>query len=267
MRKIHFTIIFFILLTVSMFGQTPVLTPNIEETKEAQELAAKFYNRFAETQDITPLITEFFIKDFVIRLKFCRDTGKCGGFARDFWGKEENKFQKEKSDYLGAYTNSINYLFLYYRSVSHLVSNPQIAIENGDSEKAQELVNKQLTELLADASDTNTSEKNNEYEEFKTIVEYRKNQEKFEKLNAALKIIELKNRTEAQKKYPERNFTFSPKNFWIGIDESRKPFFNYPIGTRLVEVLPNDIKFLYFKMDLIKENGKLRIVAIYPPID
>jgi hypothetical protein len=51
----------------------------------------------------------------------------------------------------------------------------------------------------------------------------------------------------------------------IYAEKSIAGFFNYPNGTRMIEVW--DIENLPFKIDLIRERGKLKIIAVYPPID
>lgn len=138
MRKPIITICFIFLFLHCAFAQQTYPTPTAEETKEAQELAAKFYNRLTETQDIKPLIKEFFISDFNKRVNYCFKTGLCGGHNRDFWSGFGEGFAKTKYkiDFQRFYINWLNYFYLFMR-VFIYVSPESLDIPNNVSEDLQ----------------------------------------------------------------------------------------------------------------------------------
>lgn len=65
MKNLIVTILFSLFCAIPLIAQNdkePKSTP--PEIKEAKQLAARFYTRLAQTQDVPPLIKEFFIRDF-----------------------------------------------------------------------------------------------------------------------------------------------------------------------------------------------------------
>ncbi len=88
----------------------------------------------------------------------------------------------------------------------------------------------------------------------------------FEKLIAALRIVESDAEAALKKANPKGDLLFTPTDFRVSVEENRSRFFDYPVGTKMFEVWPDKME-VPFKMDLIKEDGKFRIVAVYPPID
>ncbi len=89
----------------------------------------------------------------------------------------------------------------------------------------------------------------------------------FEKLNQALRTVASSLRKERKRHTSETDLAMSPGSFRIDLEENSGRFFNYPAGTKMIEVWPDEIAALPFKMDLIRVGGKLKIVAIYPPMD
>ncbi len=273
MKKSILIVLFTVAYLNIASAQITYPTPTAEETKEAQELAARFYNRYNETQDIEPLIKEFFIENFSARLKFCRTTDKCGGFARDFWGKDEEliKLKAVIKDFRRSYSFSINYFYLFFRIVNHIN-----IIQPNNSDKLEQLAADKIKnelkgkpELLKYAYFLSADEEIETSKKTKTLAGFRKQMIKAEKLNAELRKFESKLRTEAETKVSVSTIELTDTDFSIGIIENSGLFFNYPAGTKMIDAWTKSDKdyFLPFKMDLIKENGKLKVVAIYPPID
>jgi hypothetical protein len=273
MKKSILIVLLFIACCNMVSAQRTYPTPTAEETKEAQELAANFFNRYAETQDIEPLIKEFFIRDFNTRLKFCRTTSECGGFARDFWGKDEElvTLKATSVDFQRSYCFAVNHFYLFFRIANHIN-----VIQPNNSDKLEQLTADKIknelkgrTELLKYGYLLSQDEDIFSFKKIKTLANFRKQIVEAEKLNAELRKLESKLRLKAQIKNAKAKLGFSASDFRIDIEENSGLFFNFPIGTRMIDVWTNSIKdaFLPFKMDLIKENGKLKVVAIYPPMD
>jgi hypothetical protein len=273
MKKSILIVLLFIACFNIASAQKPYPTPTAEETKEARELAVRFYNRYNETQDIEPLIKEFFIKDFLTRLKFCRKTGECGGFARDFWGKDDKlvKLKAVIKDFRRSYSFSINYLYLFFRIVNHINIIQPDNLDKLEQLAADKIKNelKDKPELLKYGYFLSEDEEIETSKKTKTLAGFRKQMIEAEKLNTELRKLELKLRSKAEKAAPKAKLRFFPNDFRIDIEENMGLFFNYPEGTRMIEVWrkSDENDFIPFKIDLIKANGKLKVVAIYPPID
>lgn len=242
---------------------TPV-TPR--ERAEASVLAVDFFTALEKSLDVDPLIDRFFISDFAKRNKFCRTVPECGGFARDFWGVDEKLADLDltEADFRKQYSNGINQLFLYYGSIKYLTP----SVEDHDALATAEAKVKDL--LAASLKDHPDSRKlitiwegdDKASSEPSTAERFRKELADRERLVSALRVIarDLKSKKRA---HP----SFSSKDFRIDVDDDGTPFFNYPKGTRFIEVWPEDFVRTPFKMDLVKEGSALKIVAIYPPMD
>ena len=249
-----------------------------EEEREAKNLAASFFNRFQETQDLTPLIDEYFVKDFSRRLKFCRTTGKCEGENRDFWREREDiaKLGATEIDFQRIYIFSINDIFLTFRSIGYLNNNYHQEINERNYVVAAKTVKKELKFQLRKnptltkfgwfGSLINNVGDDGFYLKFKTLNELHQFLNDYEKYLAALRTVETKLRNSFQKDNPTVSLSFLPTDFRIDIENNNHGFFDYPAGTRMLEVW-GESDSIIFVMDLIKEDGKLKIVAIYPPID
>lgn len=261
------------LLTNSVFGQPDPPKPTVGDEREAKVLAAKFFSRFQETQDLSPLLDEFFIKDFSTRLKFCGNTDECGGFAKDFWGKNEelSTLKSEERDFQRLFVNTINNLYLTFRSLNYMANSKNKEFPDLGSDEEKELVDKVKAVLKDDAhlihlgffsqnSDTPPPVAT-------TLIQFRRRMADFEKLNQALRTVASGLREDRKRLTSETDLAMAPRSFEIDLEENTGRFFNYPVGTRMIEVWPDEIAALPFKMDLIRVGGKLKIVAIYPPMD
>lgn len=275
MRRLFIITYFLFFLSVCTNGQTTPSDLSPEEERAAKDLAVSFFNRFQETQDITPLIKEFFIKDFARRLKFCNTTGECGGRFRDFWGKQEEltALKATSRDFQRWYLLLMNNLFLYFRSIQYLNDNYPQKMTDSSYKIATKTIDNELICLLG------VNHKLLKYNFFsesgadveddfkpKTLNEFRQLLNNYETFLAALKTVESKLRTAFRKKKPDVEISFSPTEFPVHVEENYNRFFDYPIGTKMLEIWCDNDSLL-FVMNLIKENGKLKVVAIYLPID
>ncbi len=271
MKGILASFLLIVLASLGSVGQRDERTPPKAEEREAQILAADFFKRLQETQDISLLLKQYFIEDFSIRLKYCGTSGECGGFGRDFWQKNEELtlLNGTERDYERDYINSINYLFLYFRSIAHqaVISGQKLA-ENEES--AAKEINQRLKEKLKDhpeALKLNFWENPDEpLPEAKTLDEFRGRLVNFERLNAALRVIEKDLRVKLSRKHSKTRLTFTPKEFRVYKEPNKERFFRYPASIQMFDVWAfNDSVLL--KIDMVRERGKLRIVAVYPPMD
>ena len=241
-----------------------------EDEKDAIALALSFFDRYQQTQDITPLIKEFFVTDFGKRLIFCRTTSECGGFGRVFWQPPEHPlpFTPAENDYVREYAAFINYFYLSYQAGANLAATarPKSSEPQADGDNT---VSVELRALLED------NPRFLRYDLFAhvgeplpkaaSIAQYRQNQKNFEQLIAALRIVESRSRVGLPKGSRKE---LSSKNFLVVFaDNDHSRFFNYPSNTQMLEVVWPGPERLPWIMDLIREGGKLKIVAVYPGMD
>lgn len=273
MKRIALPICLFLLLLQSGFAQVQVdeRIPPKGEIREAQNLAARFFNSYQNTQDISPLIKEFFIRDFSTRLKFCRTSGECGGFGRDFWGKDEEltKVHGTERDYLRGYINSINYFYLYSRSIVFLASlaGKQLSESEEDSENIVE--QKLREELKGNPEALKLNFFGNPDESLPKLMslgEFHARQIKYEQLVVALRTIERKLRTELVRKRPKTILRVRPSEFRVYKEPNKGRFFKYSTEIQVYDVSSAKDNIL-FKIDIIRDGRKLKIVAVYPPMD
>lgn len=273
MKLIFIIACIFYLWAGSVFGQVRDVELSVKEEKEAKTLAVSFYTRFQQTQDVTPLIKEYFIKDFASRLKYCYITGECGGFARDFWGKADDKLlalNPAEEDFQRVYSNSINNFFLLFQLVSD--SDEKQTLKDSDLQTSGENLKKEIAEVTKDNPTLmqfmlfpDQSDYKNSFE-YKTLKDYRQYLDDYEKYISVLRTLRTKN---LRKNGTQKLFFSSrilPKQFEISVEKSTSRFFNYDGETKMLRVWNKDIS-LPFVMDLIREDGKLKIIAIYVPMD
>jgi hypothetical protein len=274
MKRLSTIIFLFCFLAGNINGQVKRPKPSAAEERKAKNLAVSFFNRFQETQDLTPLIKEHFVKDFARRLKFCHTTDECGGFAKDFWKEIEElaAVNATETDSQRLSISVINYFFLYFRSIEYLNDNYPRKMSDANRETAAKRVEKELEFLLKDDpklikfnSFGNYSGERMDWK-FKSLDELRQFLNDYEKFVTALRTVEAKLRNNLLKKNPDAKKSLSTKDFRVDVEENHNRFFDYPVGTRMLEVWSNKSS-TPFVMNLIEEDGKLKIVAIYPPMD
>lgn len=273
MKRLSIIIFFLYFLAGNINGQVKPADLSAAEEREAKNLAVSFFNRFQETQDIAPLIKEYFVKDFTRRLKFCDTTGECGGKNRDFWQerKDLTAVNATETDSQRGYVCTINYLFLYFRSIQYLNDSYPQKMNDANLEIAAKSVEKELNSVLKDNPELikfNFFSDSDEEDNFKfnSLDELSQRFNDYEKFLSALKIVETKLRNNFLKEKPDASIFFSPTDFSVSVEENYNRFFDYPVGTRMLEVWCK-IGSLLFVMNLINEDGKLKIVAIYLPMD
>ncbi len=264
---------FFLAIIVSTSAWSQRLPSNLtdKEELEVKSFAATFYNRLHDSRDVSPLIKEFFVSDFAQRLAFCRTSQECGGFARDFWQGDESyvKLGLQPQDWVRQYASAINYFSIYSQSQKSLtqVAGKKLVDYEDESKK---LIDVRLAVLLK--NDPKALEldffgnPDRVVPEERSAQSIRKETASFERLVDAVRIVEAEAKAELRRSKPNHDFLIKPDMFWARAEPTTTKFFNYPLGTRMIEVWPEG-EDIPFKMDLIKQNGKLRIVAIYPPID
>jgi hypothetical protein len=254
------------------FAQAPKPDLTADEERDAKTLAVAFFSRYRITRDITPLFNEFFVSDFARRLEFCRTTSQCGGFGRDFWKDNEDLvlLKPTRTDYLRHYAAVINILYLAFDSTNHLAKKVGQKPEDY-ADTAEKIINARLAllskknsrgvfkELFEDGGD-------NALGGLKSLRALRKRIRDFEELAADLRIIEREARNELTR-VPKTYFApLRPEDFRASDEVNTRRFFDYPVGTKLIDVWDEDVG-IPFKIDLIAEKGRMKIVAIYPPMD
>jgi hypothetical protein len=268
MNRICLAFSVLILISTSFFGQTERPKPNELDVKDAKNLAVSFFHRYQQTQDITPLIKEFFVADFGKRLVFCRTTRECEGFARDMWKGPEQPlpFTPTENDYVREYAAQTNYLYLGSSAGANFATD--FTSRSSASQHGADPLSAELKALLKDRPEilkydffANPDEP---YTEPATIAEFRKRQGEFEQLVAAYRIVESRSRAFLSK---DARKELSGKDLRVSFaDNDQGQFFKYPTHTQMLEVWP-ETKDILLIMDLIREGGKLKIVAVYMPID
>ncbi len=259
MKQTILTILLSIIYASSLFAQTvdePKLTG--AEIREAQQLAARFYNRLAQTQDIEPLIREFFIGDFGRWYKSGLSNGDVESIMKKARLNEIRRF----------YTTWINYFYLHYVSVNHLKA---INKNYSDTDAEKEINNslkillKKYPKLLVYADDKPVPEKLT-LEESKNLREFRQRLLDVQQVTSKLKIIEMKYRIKAHKINPQSARKFEPNDFEVSLDGtynqlkySKKSKFYLVYSERFGETFAPS--FMY----LVRENKRLKIIVITPP--
>jgi len=271
MKSFLISAAFTLLITFSTFGQTsaPQLTEN--EVREAKELAATFFNDYQKTSDIGPLIEKYFVPDFGRRLEFCRKTTECEGFARDFW-KQDNELivlNATRTDSIRQYAIFINLFYLYYGSIRYLeLSSGKSSAENeeafGNVVRAKlKIILKHEPQILALDPFENPDQP---ALKSKSVEEFRQHMANYEKFVGALRIVERELRKDLMMLRANTKLALSAKDFRAKPLVNDRRFFEFPVGRQMIEVWPEKHDII-FKMEMIKQNGKLTIVVLYPPID
>lgn len=253
----------------------------IEEERAAVKLTKAFLKRFQEAQDIAPLIQEFFIEDFSTRLQVCYTSDNCQGFAKDFWkfGEEENEIDKKTigEDFVRHYTLAVN-VFSQYLFIDALGS--EIKQTDKGSEKFDEIkeeLKPEFISLLLDAPELRSfireflgddfapksdGEASGDKFSFSDIEQARKYLTDAEKLYSILCKFTAKLKVLYETQTKHKSDALFQEIGKPTIDFLDDNFFDYPVGTRIIEIYA-----FPFKIDMIKEKRKLKIIAVYPPMD
>lgn len=263
MKKLILTIFLLAICLTSLFAQENEPKLTLAEKRQAQRLAARFYNRLAQTQDFKPLIKQYFISGFA---KWYKDAL----IAEDSSDPEIPKDATEK-DVLRYYTDLMNHFYLYYNSVNlvqiiHPELNPKGIIEiTGASEIVKDAIKKQLKIDRLQIESEDFDPINFISSSSKTSMGFRNSLAKVEKLITTLKKVEAKFRLETKKKVPRKRLTFLPKDFEITVSEEDE--FKYPKAKKFIMVLIKELESTHIPcvMMLVKEKNQLKVLTVFPP--
>lgn len=260
MKKIILGIFVALLFVNIVFAQDtePKLTK--AEILEAQLLAAKFYNRLAQTQDVAPLIREFFIRDFGRWYKNVLTQDSDPEIPKTATEKEVEQY----------YVTFINYFYLYFNSVNFVqIMNPKLNPKGIiDIVGAREIVNKEIEKQLKKTGlqyDTNNFDPRSYSFGFsKTGNSFEKVIEKTNQFISILKKVEAKFRLETKKKLPKTRLYFLPKDFEAQADYGE---FMFPKRTKLIMVWNKNLDSTHIPcvITVIKIKGKLKVLITTPP--
>jgi hypothetical protein len=257
-------------MTAGVLAQVDERIPPSAEKLEAQRLAAKLFNDYRKSRDLSPLIPKFFINDFVVRLTSCRTTGDCGGTNRDFWEKDEGltALGGTPADHMRSYVLFINFFHFSHEALDHMAS--RAGRKLSEYEQGEEEVKKMLQSHLIDRPDLRKTWETIIGDEppikFTTLKEYRQHQNDLGLIVKALDRLEAKLRAERIRKHPRSIPPFRPQDFTVYRELNRGKFFGFESSKWMYQVWSHglDVPFI---VDMIREKGKFKIVAVYPPID
>ncbi|MEJ7624714.1 MAG: hypothetical protein WKF34_12040 [Pyrinomonadaceae bacterium] len=253
--------------TLNAQPEPPDLT--VEEIRAAKTLAANVSNRYRESKQLKDLVAEFFVSDFRRRLRFCWTSYHCKGFGRDFWKKSEQlaALNPDQNDYFRHYVAMMDVIFLSQMLVDRLGNTAER--ESGTYwENAQKVLTARLTRILKKDSRNifRILEESGDQglEGLKSIRSFRKRIGELEKLAEGLRAVEKE--TSVAPFIKGSVASFLPKEFRVSDEVNTDRFFDYPVGTKLIQVWPEELT-VPFILDLVAQRGHLTIVAIYPAMD
>ncbi|HRH41852.1 MAG TPA: hypothetical protein PKY82_09430 [Pyrinomonadaceae bacterium] len=261
MKKLIFGILATFLFVNLVFAQNDAPKITKAEIRQAQQLAARFYNRYAQTQDVEPLIKEFFISDF-------------GKWYKDSLSKEDNEDNAKlknvtAKDVTRFYASWINYYYLYFNSVN-FVQMQQPKISDHDAERIVEKeIEKQI--LLEQQLGNKTFASLNASKQYDPRMNLGEDWEieslrKTQIILYILRKVESKFRNGAKKNLPKTRFHFLPKDIKVERFENNEEF-NFPEKTIVYDVWNTKLGSDYnpSNMFLVKEKRKLKVVMVIPP--
>jgi hypothetical protein len=250
-------------------------TLSAEEEREARELAIRFTKRWQETEDIGPLVDEFFVADFADRL---RAEPEVLFFAAL---KPELLVSENRDDLLRYYVAMTNSLRLIFRICQvYEASRPEE--EGRESPDWYQVIpasvwavlrsNPLMAEVLAEdmgerdgATDEQEATHGEGMRTIKSMEELRSLTGTLEQANlllrdhlktlpSTLSTKEIKSEHESQvdANTAEADDGLSPRLTILGGD-----FYNYPAGTRLIY-----FHLLMFRVDLVRVGQRLRVLSV-----
>ncbi|GEM_PF-3249147 len=255
-----------------------------EEKREAREFIETFRKRFEETDDYTTLSKEFYVKDFLMRL---RASDEDFVFTKI---SDELKTKMSDAEFLEMYFASSR--FMYFSSLiycSKLITKAESnkrsiedEIEDEDEEDINlgevippdviALIEKNLylsrawADVIAESKGTkketsDDDEEMNSHEELQSVTSFFK-----EAIPLMRKSLESQPEPHSWQGIMDKTHTIFQKNEEANNEDILNPhltilryeFFGMPEGTRLicVDLLP-------FHVDLIRVEGKLKVLHLY----
>jgi len=247
-----------------------------EEEQEARSVAASFIKRWQETEDIGPLISEFFVADFAERLGAEPEVLYFAELKPDLLVSEN---RDDLLKYYVAMTNSVRLIFRICQ-VHEATGQEE---EGRDGPEWYEIIpagvwnvlrsNPIMAEVLSEdmgERDSATGEQDaarrEEAKTIKSIEELRSLTATLEQASLLLRdhlktlpstfpAREMKSEHEGQAdaNRAETGDPLNPRLTILGGD-----FFNYPAGTRLVY-----FHLLMFRVDLVRVGQHLKVLSVY----
>jgi hypothetical protein len=258
------------------------LTP--DEEREARELAARFVKRWEETEDLGPLINEFFVQDFAERLHYEPQLLYFGEIKKD-----EKSILESSADLRRHYVAMTDFLRLLIRLQE--IYAPILKSEEGQSEMdlkhllppgiwevfrsnptMKAVMSEELGEKAEDqseVSDQGTEDQANP-KVIKNLEELRQLTNTLEQavtlLRAHLKTLPLtlsthetiiNQQNNTQSSGSEEDDPLMPRAHLLNED-----LYGYPKGTRVI-----CLNIMLFHIDLVRVNDRLKVLSLYIQTD
>jgi hypothetical protein len=258
------------------------LTP--DEERETRELAARFVKRWEETEDLSPLINEFFVHDFAERLHYEPEALYFVEFKED-----EKSIFESSADLRRHYVAMMDFLRLLIRL--HEIHAPILNSEEGQDEpdlkyllppgiwdvfRSNPTMRAIMSEELGEQAEGHT-EGSNQGTEDRANPRAIKNLEELRSLTATLEqavtILRahvktlpstlsmsetiINQRSDTQSSGSENNDPLK-----LRVHHLDEDFYGYPKGTRVIcfNIMP-------FHIDLVRANDRLRVLALFMQTD
>lgn len=257
------------------------LTP--DEERETRELAARFIKRWEETEDLGPLIDEFFVRDFAERLHYEPQVFYFGEI------KEEKSILESGADLRRHYVAMTDFLRLVLRLQE--IYAPILKSEEGQAEPD---LNQLIPAAVLDVLDSNPTmkavmrEDMGEQAEGQTVDSEQgaadqadariiKNLEELRSLTATLEravtLLRAHMKTLPQTIPTSESIARQLDDTRTAVSENHDPlmprvrllnkaFYGHPEGTRVI-----CLNIRLFHVDLVRVNDRLRVLALYMQTD
>jgi hypothetical protein len=276
-------------LPQNVSNDTPVeqrdekLTP--DEEREARELVAQLFTRWRETEDIAPLIDEFFVTDFADRLHHQPEMLFFLELKPELLATTDSRDDLRR--HYVAMSNLLHLVCRFYE-VSGFINMSEEEREEFDFKKAlpasiwdlfksnpttNAIINEELGEKAEGQTENpdRSTEKQADAKSIQTIEQLRGVTVTLEQANVILRDylktlplppaaseINGNQQSDADSSTAENNDPLMPRVHILGSD-----FYGYPAGTRLicVNVLP-------FHIDLVRDGSqRLKVLSVYLQTD
>lgn len=258
-----------------------------EEAAEAHEIAGRFLRRLQETNDLAPLVGEMFVPDYAVRLKQEATDKPLALLSKS---AVEQASREELARYELALNNS-----LYLASLLLLAYQTSHPAEDDTDEWSaayyKRMLPPEIIELCKDDPilrvlfEEETNERGEENQsgaspsENSNVIDHDdepiRSREQLRGFTSTLEqaIVLARRHLDALPRKPafvERHKGASEQENWKAESESWKPrawtltreSYGYPIGTRILCV-----NVAIYHMDLIRVDGRLKVVALYMDMD
>jgi hypothetical protein len=257
------------------------ITP--DEEREARELAARFVKRWEETEDLSPLIDEFFVQDFAERLHYEPQQLYFGKI------KDEKSILESSSDLRRHYVAMTNFLRLLIRL--HEIYAPILKAEDEEAKmdlqhllplgvwdvlKSNPTMRALMSEEMGESHEAKTEVSDHDTEDranprvIKNLEELRSLTATLEQavtlLRAHVKTLPLtismregggNQQDDWQEGDSEKGDPLMPRTCLLSED-----FYGYAKGTRLI-----CINIMPFRLDLVRVNDRLKVLSLYIQTD